>query len=66
MIKHNRIEIRNEKVRRFFSELEQKYPQWRISALEEKTADHFFISERTVRAILKGVGIYSENFNHNK
>ncbi|MDV4024233.1 hypothetical protein CMT52_07770 [Elizabethkingia anophelis] len=60
MVKNSRFLARNQKVRSFFTELEKKYPQWRVSALEERTADHFFISERTVRAILKGDGIYSE------
>ena len=43
---------RNESVRKFFSQLESKNPNWRIDALEKETADRFFISERTVRAIV--------------
>ncbi|SIO11967.1 hypothetical protein SAMN05444409_2104 [Epilithonimonas zeae] len=59
MSDNHRFLKRNVKVRTFFTELEKKNPQWRISALEKETADHFFISERTVRAIIKGTGIYS-------
>lgn len=59
MEKNKRLQQRNDKVRKYFIELEQKYPQWRISALESNTANKFFISERTVRAILKGGGVYS-------
>jgi len=49
---------RNKSVRIYFSQLESKNPNWRIDALERDTADKFFISERTVRAIVKGEGIY--------
>lgn len=58
MSDNHRFLARNAKVRIFFDNLERKNPQWRISALEKETADHFFISERTVRSILKGSGIY--------
>ncbi|MGY0039198.1 hypothetical protein [Pedobacter sp. NJ-S-72] len=34
-------------------------PEWRLDALEEKTASKFYISPRTVRAILKGEGNYA-------
>lgn len=60
MVKNNRFLARNQQVRLFFMELEKRHPEWRVAALETKTANQFFISERTVRAILKGDGIYSE------
>ena len=53
-----RFLARNTQVRKFFENLERKNPQWRMSALEKTTADQFFISERTVRSIVKGSGIY--------
>lgn len=49
---------RNKNVRTFFTQLETKNPNWRIEALEKETADKFYLSERTVRAIVKGEGIY--------
>ena len=58
MSSNYRFLTRNAKVRMFFLELEKKHPQWRVSALEKETADRFFISERTVRSIIKGSGIY--------
>ena len=58
MSDNHRFLARNKKVRKFFEDLEKKNPNWRISALERETADQFFISERTVRSILKGSGIY--------
>ena len=50
---------RNEAVKTYFASLAGKYPEWRLDALEEKTAGHFYISTRTVRAILKGEGNYA-------
>ncbi len=58
MSDNRRFLARNAKVRKFFTDLERKNPQWRIGELEKETADQFFISERTVRSILKGNGIY--------
>ncbi|MFC0345230.1 hypothetical protein [Epilithonimonas hispanica] len=58
MADNQRFLERNKQVRMFFDNLERKNPNWRIGALEKVTADQFFISERTVRAILKESGIY--------
>lgn len=58
MSDNHRFLARNMQVRKFFESLERKNPQWRMSALEKTTADQFFISERTVRSIVKGSGIY--------
>lgn len=58
MSDNNRFLERNKQVRIFFDKIERKNPNWRIGALEKVTADQFFISERTVRAILKERGIY--------
>lgn len=52
---------RNSAVRTYFKQLESKNPNWRIDALERDTADKFYLSERTVRAILKGESIYKLN-----
>lgn len=58
MSDNHRFLARNSQVRKFFENLEKKNPQWRMSALEKATADQFYISERTVRSIIKGSGIY--------
>ncbi|QIY83391.1 hypothetical protein HER18_07540 [Chryseobacterium sp. NEB161] len=59
MSDNHRFLARNKQVRIFFDNLERKNPNWRIGALEKATADQFYISERTVRSILKGSGIYT-------
>lgn len=53
------LKARNQDVRTYFDELCKKHPEWRLDALEDKTASRFYISARTVRAILKGEGIYA-------
>lgn len=53
------FKIRNQAVKNYFEGLVKQKPEWRLDALEEKTADKFFISPRTVRAILKGEGNYA-------
>ncbi|MBB6499126.1 hypothetical protein [Pedobacter cryoconitis] len=50
---------RNQAVKMYFEELAKQKPEWRLDALEEKTATKFYISPRTVRAILKGEGNYA-------
>ncbi|MFW2137119.1 hypothetical protein ACK2M7_12710 [Chryseobacterium sp. TY4] len=50
---------RDEQVRKYFTQLEEKHPQWRLQALLEKTAERFPpISTATVSAILNKSGIY--------
>lgn len=55
-----RIQQRNKRVREYFTELERKNPQWKLSALLEDTASRFPpISTATVSAILKQTGTYA-------
>ncbi|AYO58205.1 hypothetical protein CO230_08760 [Chryseobacterium sp. 6424] len=57
--KTKRRQKRDEQVRQYFAELEAKYPQWRLDALLDKTAERFPpISAATVSAILNKSGIY--------
>lgn len=51
---------RNKAVREYFTALAKKNTQWRFDALEEETAKKFFLSARTVRAILKEEGNYNK------
>jgi hypothetical protein len=55
-----RIQLRNQRVKEYFNDLEKKHPQWKLSALLEETANHFPpIAPATVSAILKESGSYS-------
>lgn len=56
-----RLQRRNEKIRELFSELTNKYPQWRIDAVIEEVAGRVFLSPRTVEAIISYEGIYAES-----
>ena len=56
-----RLQKRNEKIRELFSELTNKYPQWRIDAVIKEVAGRVFLSPRTVEAILSFEGIYAES-----
>ncbi|MEO2064477.1 MAG: hypothetical protein ABGW97_15955 [Christiangramia sp.] len=60
MSRPERLKRRNSKVRDFISSLEKKHPQWRFDAVVEETADNFFISPRTVEAILRREGVYAD------
>ncbi|MEC3875952.1 hypothetical protein [Chryseobacterium salviniae] len=62
MTRKERIQLRNDKVRKYFAELEKKHPQWKLSALLEDTAHQFPpISPATVSAILKYSGSYADD-----
>ena len=60
MSRPERLHRRNTKVRDFITALEKKNPQWRFDAIIAETADAFFISPRTVEAILRREGIYAD------
>lgn len=51
---------RNNKLRRFFADIEKKRPNWKYESLVAETAEQFNISSRTVKAILNGEGIYAD------
>lgn len=53
------LKERNQAVKSYFDQLAKKHPEWRLDALESETARHFYISPRTVRAILKEEGCYA-------
>lgn len=53
------LKERNTAVKCYFDQLTKKHPEWRLDALEEQTAQYFYISPRTVRAILKEEGCYA-------
>lgn len=53
------LKQRNQAVKDYFDMLAKKHPQWRLDALEDDVAVKFYISARTVRAILKEEGCYA-------
>ena len=62
MTREQRLNYRNIQVRNYFSELEKKHPQWKLSALLEETARRFPpISPSTVSSIIRKNGIYASN-----
>jgi hypothetical protein len=62
MTREQRLNYRNIQVRNYFSELEKKHPQWKLSALLEETAKRFPpISPSTVSAIIRKNGIYADS-----
>ncbi|MRJ09177.1 hypothetical protein EDL99_09940 [Ornithobacterium rhinotracheale] len=60
MTRRERLKQRNQKVRNLFEEFSKKNPQWRVDALIEAVALKVYLAPRTVDAILRGEGCYSE------
>ncbi len=55
-----RLKIRNDKIRKDYHLLEKRHPKWRFDAIIEDLADKYFLSARTIEAIIKEEYIYSE------
>lgn len=53
------IVLRNQKVKQRFSQLSIKNPKWKYDALLETLSLEFYISKRTISAILNNEGVYS-------
>lgn len=60
MSRPDRIKARNQKIRDYFSSLERKHPQWRWDALLQEAEKEFFLSPRTIDAIIKFEGVYAD------
>ena len=56
---NNLILIRNKNVKTRFNELSNKYPRWKYDALLDSLSLEFYISKRTITAILNNEGRYS-------
>ena len=50
---------RNEAVRAYVQKLTDTYPHWKYEYVLEKTAEKYFLSVRTIEAIVKGEGVYA-------
>lgn len=60
MTKQQRFNERNKQVRKLFYDLQDKNKKWRIDAVIEEVANKMFLASRTVEAIIKYEGIYSD------
>ncbi|MCC9071224.1 hypothetical protein LNQ49_06405 [Flavobacterium sp. F-65] len=61
MTRKERLLERNNLVRKHFYSLMAKNPKWRIDAVIEEVAKKYFLSTRTVDAIVNYEGIYNDN-----
>lgn len=52
------ILLRNKKVKQRYSQISIKNPKWKYDALLETLSYEFFISKRTISAILNNEGAY--------
>ncbi|WP_442265885.1 hypothetical protein ACSIGC_16550 [Tenacibaculum sp. ZS6-P6] len=59
---NNLIVLRNQKVKQRFSQISNKYPKWKYDAVLETLSLEFFISKRTISAILNNEGAYKSAF----
>ncbi|TRX39074.1 hypothetical protein [Flavobacterium restrictum] len=49
---------RNQEVRKFFYEMQKKHPKYKIDAIIQDVANKFFLSSRTIEAIISHEGNY--------
>ncbi len=56
------IILRNQKVKQRFSQVSSKHPQWKYDAVLESLSFEFYISKRTISAILNNEGAYKSAF----
>jgi hypothetical protein len=47
-----RLQKRNEDIRKRYADLKRKFPQWRMVALVEQVADEFYLSAVTTGKII--------------
>lgn len=57
--RQQRLSIRNQQIRNDFDRFVEKNPQWRTEACINAIADKWYLSERTIEAILRGEGCYA-------
>lgn len=53
MTQRDRLSKRNEAVRAAFDALQRRHPQWRLDAIIDKLSERYFVSPRTIEAIIK-------------
>lgn len=58
MTQQDRLQKRNQTIRKDYRQLSEKHPQWRYDALIDDVADRYFLAPRTIKAILSREGNY--------
>lgn len=56
----NLIQLRNANVKKRYREITSKNPKWRDDAVKEQVSMEFFLSIRTITAILNNEGTYGQ------
>lgn len=59
--RQERFKKRNEMIRQSFDKMSREKPEWRIDAIISDIAQHSFLAKRTIEAIIRYEGIYSDN-----
>jgi len=54
------IQLRNTKIREEYKKLCHKYPQWRYDAIIDLVSATFFLTPRTITAIINQEGVYAQ------
>ena len=54
------IQLRNTKIREEYYKLYKKHPQWRNDAVIDLVSNTFFLTQRTITAIINQEGIYGQ------
>lgn len=54
------IQLRNSKIREEYHKLCKKYPQWRYNAIIDLVSVTFFLTPRTITAIINQEGVYAQ------
>ncbi|HIE45690.1 MAG TPA: hypothetical protein EYP87_05925 [Flavobacteriaceae bacterium] len=53
------IQLRNKNVKIRFNKIQEKYPNWKYDAILKELTTEFYISKRTISAILNNEGTYN-------
>lgn len=56
--KEERLKRRNKAIRKSIEETTNRQPKWTIEAVIDEVANRYFLSTRTVNAIISHEGIY--------
>lgn len=64
--KQERLQRRNKEIRIRFEKKRQEQPKWKVEAVVQSIADEFFLSTRTIDAIISYEGIYKNKIVERK
>ncbi|WP_372747065.1 hypothetical protein [Lutibacter sp.] len=54
------IQLRNANIKKRYREIAAKNPKWRNDAVIDMVSEQFFLSARTITAILNNEGVYGK------